>query len=107
MIKITKVTGASLSPLFLPGDYVVALTCHWLAGRISAGDVIIFRHPEHGQMIKKVAAVNREKDIIEVQGTHPASIDSSHFGPIPPETVIGRVIWHIQQQNGSSKKNSR
>lgn len=98
MFKIIKVTGNSLSPFFLPGDYVVALTCGWLLRKLSPGDVIVFRHPEYGQMLKKVKGIARKTGAISVRGIHPESIDSRQFGPITPDAVIGKVIWHISQQ---------
>lgn len=98
MFKVIKVTGNSLSPFFLPGDYVVTLTCRWLLRNLSAGDVIVFRHPEYGQMVKKVNGTNQKTGTISVRGVHPESLDSRQFGPISSDNVIGKVIWHISQQ---------
>lgn len=94
MIKIIKVTGESLSPFFLPGDYVVVSRSPLLAGKLQKGDMIVFHHPDHGRMIKEIAAVPDQHHLI-VTGYRPGSIDSSTFGPIPRTAVIGKVIWHI------------
>jgi phage repressor protein C with HTH and peptisase S24 domain len=96
MIKLIKVTGQSLSPFFLPGDYVVISRSRLLTGKIKEGDMIVFQHPEHGRMIKKVTSVEKPKGLF-VSGTHPESLDSSTFGPIPSHWVTGKVLWHISR----------
>jgi nickel-type superoxide dismutase maturation protease len=95
MLRVIKVTGDSLSPEYREGDYVVVATIPFLLNRIQAGDVIVFQQPTYGTLIKKVVQVEREGDQFLVVGAHPNSVDSRHFGPVPRQTLIGRVIWHI------------
>ena len=59
------------------------------------GDLLVFRHPVYGTMIKRVERVDLEKDEIFVIGSHPQSVDSRQFGPIPKGWVTGKVLWHI------------
>lgn len=67
------------------------------SGKIRAGDVIVFRQPGYGTLIKRVRRVLDEGSAYEVRGTQIESTDSRNFGPIPRERVSGKVIWHIQR----------
>lgn len=103
MIKIIKVTGNSLSPEFREGDFVVLATKAWRFLRspfffsLKPGDVLVFRHEEHGTMIKKFDHYEDNGDKLFVIGTHHHSVDSSQFGPIEKEALIGKVLWHISK----------
>lgn len=66
-----------------------------LLGGIRPGDVVIFQHPLHGKLIKRVDHLEAEGSQVFVTGTSPDSIDSRTFGAIPREIVLGKVIWHI------------
>ena len=93
MLKFIKVTGSSLQPEYQEGDYVMILTVPFF--RFKRGDTIVFRHPIHGLLIKNINQVDSDK--IHVVGFHPKSVDSRQFGPINPNTVFGKVIWHIHR----------
>lgn len=97
MFKIMKVTGESLSPVYKQGDYVLLLTATWWLKRLEPGDVVVFRHPQYGVLIKKVSHCDQASDKIEVTGTHPLSVDSRQFGPVPRSWVIGKVLWHFRK----------
>ncbi len=101
MLKIIRVTGNSLSPEFQEGDFVVLVTLAWrslrnpfLFNSLKRGDVLVFRHNQYGTMIKKFDHFQGD-DQLYVTGTHPHSVDSTQFGPIEKETLIGKVLWHI------------
>jgi len=85
MIKIIKVTGESLSPFFVAGDYVLIGKCSYLFGAISEGDIVVFTHPSFGELQQ-----------FHVKGSHPLSIDSRQIGPIAAADILGKVIWHIK-----------
>ena len=95
MLRVIKVTGDSLSPEYREGDYVVVATIPFFLNRIQVGDVIVFRQPTYGTLIKKVAQVEGAGNQFFVVGEHPYSVDSRQFGPITRQALIGRVIWHI------------
>jgi type IV secretory pathway protease TraF len=59
------------------------------------GDVVAFRHPDYGVMIKKIAAISPRGDEIFVVGTHEYSVDSRHFGTLQRTDLLGKVVWHI------------
>lgn len=58
---------------------------------IMPGDVVVVGH-EGREKIKRVDQVKDEK--IYLLGDHPeTSTDSRHFGWVPMEMVIARIIW--------------
>ena len=97
MIQILKVTGESLSPFFLEGDFVVVSKIPFVLRKIKTGDIVVFRHPAYGTMIKKVEQISPDGEEIFVLGTHPESTDSRQFGPLRRQQLIGKVIWHIRK----------
>jgi signal peptidase I len=97
MFRIIKVTGDSLSPFYIHGDYVITTTWYGLFGHIHPGDTVVFVDPDYGMMIKKVTTVKKESQKLFVLGNQPRSVDSRQLGPIPFESVIGKVIWQIKK----------
>lgn len=95
MLRVLRVTGDSLSPEYREGDFVVVATIPFLLNRIRVGDVVVFRNLTYGILIKRVEKVLPETGAYFVTGAHPNSIDSRQFGPVPKETLIGKLIWHI------------
>jgi signal peptidase I len=100
MVKLLKVSGDSLLPVYRDGDFVLVSKIPYLFGAIQSGDVIAFRHKLHGTMIKQVDNVVPGKDEIYVIGTGEHSLDSRHFGPINLKDVLGKKIWHIRKPGG-------
>lgn len=91
LLRILRVRGLSMEPHFHHGDYVVISGL----GKPRCGDVVVFRQPGYGMMIKRLTNVDQEGGLI-VSGEVPWSVDSRVFGPVAPQNLIGRVIWHIQ-----------
>lgn len=99
MFRILKVSGDSLQPRFCQGDYVLVSRLPVLFNTVRAGDVVAFRHPDHGTMIKIVDSVVTGEGY-SVVGTHPRSIDSRHFGSVARSDLIGRVLLHLKRPAG-------
>ena len=97
MVELLRVTGNSLLPRYREGDFVLVSKIPFLFGRVRPGDVIAFRHPDHGTMIKQVEAVAPGGDAYIVVGTHPHSVDSRQIGPVKERDLIGRVLVHIRK----------
>ena len=97
MFKLIKVTGASLSPDYLEGDYVLIVSSPFFLKQIRVGDTIVFRRPDYGTLIKRVLDVSPDQSAYFVVGTHPNSLDSRHFGPVSGRELYGKVIWHIKK----------
>jgi phage repressor protein C with HTH and peptisase S24 domain len=96
MLRLHRITGESLLPTHRPGDFVVSSRLPYLFRPIRQGDLIVFRHRDHGVMIKRVAGLRHSDGRIIVSGTNPDSIDSRQFGTIEAAAVIGKVIWHVR-----------
>jgi len=93
-----KIRGQSLSPEYRDGDYVLVANVPFPSGRIRAGDVVVFRQPGYGTLIKRVHQVMDGGRSFRVLGTQVNSSDSRNFGPVLKEAVTGKVIWHIRQK---------
>lgn len=96
MFRLLKVSGDSLSPQYRHGDFVLVAKIPFFLSTIRRGDIVVFRHPSYGTMIKKVDHVVADRDEIYVIGTHADSVDSKQFGAIG-KAVVGKVIWHIRK----------
>jgi nickel-type superoxide dismutase maturation protease len=97
MLRLLRVTGNSLLPVYQDGDFVLVSKIPYLFSISKQGDIIAFRHEAYGTMIKQVEAVSTDKDEIHVTGTQENSVDSRHFGPISKEDVLGKVVWHVRK----------
>ena len=97
MINLIKVTGNSLSPIFLPGDYVIILKCGFLMKKFQPGTTIVFNHQEHGLLIKKIRSYNSSTRSYEAGGTNQLSVSSESLGLISHKDVIGKVLFHIKK----------
>jgi phage repressor protein C with HTH and peptisase S24 domain len=95
MLRLLKVTGDSLSPLYKEGDFVVITTLPFFLRRLRQGDIIVFHHGLYGTLIKIVDRVLPEEDAVYVIGTSEESLDSRRLGPISRAAIRGRIIWHI------------
>ena len=95
MFQVLKVTGESLSPFFLQGDYVLVVKLPFILHRLKPGDVVVFRHPAYGIMIKRLERFGEDGQELYVVGSHPESTDSRSFGAIPRRWVVGKVLWRI------------
>ncbi|MEA3327411.1 MAG: S26 family signal peptidase [Chloroflexota bacterium] len=97
MFRLHKIHGHSLHPAFHEGEFVLAAGVPFPSGKIRVGDVIIFRQPGYGKLIKRVKRVLADGHAFDVRGTQVESTDSRNFGPVPIENVSGKVIWHIRR----------
>lgn len=84
-------------PFYQEGDFVVVLKIPFFFNWPKEGDIVVFRHPMYGMMIKQVLSLSADHEEIFVYGTHPDSTDSRHFGSIQRGDLAGKVIWHIKQ----------
>jgi nickel-type superoxide dismutase maturation protease len=101
MLRLVKVTGESLSPEYQEGDFVLIAKIPFFFDHFHRGDVVVFRHPQYGTMIKQVEEIFPERDEIYVVGTHENSVDSRSFGAISQKLILGKVIWHLQKPTHS------
>ena len=97
ILRLLKVRGHSLFPDFRDGDYILVAGTPFPSGKIRAGDVIVFRQPGYGLLVKRVQQVFDDGSSFYVRGTQVESTDSRNFGPVHRGQVTGKVIWHIRQ----------
>ncbi len=95
MLRLLKVTGDSLSPLYKEGDFVVIATLPFFLRRLRKGNIIVFQHGLYGILIKIVDRLTSEGDEVYVIGASENSLDSRRLGPINRQAIMGKVIWHI------------
>ena len=93
------VRDTSMLPTLRPGDRLLVWT--WASPR--AGDLVVLRDPELPglHLVKRVAACPGES-LPAVGGlvgyavlgeTAAESRDSRTFGRVPPDLIVGRVVW--------------
>ena len=97
MLEIIKVTGESLSPFFLSGDYVLIHKSPRAYQRLEPGDIVVADHPVLGTLIKKVRGNLPDQGRVILEGTHPGSISSQKIGEIPYQVLRGKVIFHFKR----------
>ena len=95
MLKFVKIVDHSLWPEYQEGDFVLIAKIPLCFDSVRRGDVVVFKNPLHGMMIKKVSQVVGRENQIYVTGTHENSVDSRQFGPVSQDAIMGKVIWHI------------
>ena len=95
LLQVLRVRGGSLAPRIHDGDYIVISGLGM--GRIRAGDVVVFDHPDYGRLVKRVEGLE-PCGHLRVRGDDIDSIDSRRFGPIPRSCLLGRLIWHIPKK---------
>ena len=95
MLKFYRIKGNSLYPEYQNGDYVLVTRSPFALAHLKVGQVIAFRHAIYGLMIKKIARIDPQTNMLDVHGTILESIDSRQFGPITRQDILGKVIWHI------------
>ena len=94
MLRILRISGDSMSPDYQDGDFVLLMKL--IRGRIKGGDVVIFENKLYGTLIKRVDKISDEG--FYVIGTRENSLDSRRLGPVNPNVVQGKVIWHIRRR---------
>jgi signal peptidase I len=96
-LRLLKIRSHSLHPDYQEGDYILAAGFPFPSGKIRVGDVIVFRQPGYGTLVKRVGQVLDGGRAFDVRGTQIESTDSRNFGPVPRERVSGKVIWRIRR----------
>lgn len=98
LLKIIKIDGHSLEPVYQEGDYVLVSEIPLRFCGVRPGDVVVFDHPHDGKVIKLVKHLEDDGRSVFVIGLHPDSIDSRVYGAIPRSLIEGKVIWHVSRK---------
>ena len=91
MFRFLRIQGESMTPEYQHGDFVLIFKNK----RPKVGDVIVFCNQFYGTLIKRVEKITEQG--IYVIGTGENSLDSRRLGPVNPDKVQGKVVWHIKR----------
>lgn len=90
---VAEVTGPSMVPTLRHGDRLVV---HYGA-RLRAGDVVVLRHPFQQDLLVVKRAAERREGGWWVLGDNPyAGGDSTDYGTVPDELVLGKVRFRYR-----------
>ncbi len=98
LLRIIKVNGHSLAPLYQDGDFVLVSKIPVLWQGFRPGDVVVFQHARLGRLIKRIERLEDGGHSLYVMGLDAYSNDSRIFGAIPRTQVQGKVIWHFARR---------
>ncbi|MFE9770959.1 nickel-type superoxide dismutase maturation protease [Streptomyces sp. NPDC005931] len=97
---VAEVTGPSMVPTLYHGD---RLLVHYGA-RIKPGDVIVLRHPfQQDLLVVKRAAERREGGWWVLGDNMYAGGDSTDYGVVPDELVLGRVRFRYRPRRSDRR----
>jgi len=97
MLRLLRISGLSLAPEFQHGDFVLVSKIPFLFSPPAPGNVVAFRQPGYGLLIKRIQVVDPDGGLM-VSGSHPDSVDSRVFGAVRPADLLGKVVWHIRKR---------
>jgi phage repressor protein C with HTH and peptisase S24 domain len=92
MIKLFRISGDSLYPLYKEGELVVGVRPKF-GLHVRAKDIVTFTHKGVGVMIKQVRSI--ENSQVFVVGTSPDSVDSRVFGTISLDTITYKILFKV------------
>ncbi|WP_024954344.1 S24/S26 family peptidase [Sulfurospirillum arcachonense] len=92
MIKLFRIVGDSLYPLYKEGDLVVGIRVKF-GLHVKPKDIVTFTRKGVGVMIKQVRSI--ENSQVFVVGTTPHSVDSRVFGTIPLEEISYKILFRV------------
>jgi signal peptidase I len=90
MIRLFRVSGHSLFPLFQDGQRVFCIKTFPFS-TLKVSDIVVFYKSPHGLMIKQIKSINKLAYFL--QGTDPFSIDSRDFGTIDKKEIKYKVLF--------------
>ncbi len=92
MLKLFKISGDSLYPLYKDKESVLCLKIYKFI-KIKKDDTVIFEKNTYGMMIKIIKYIDDKYYFVE--GTNPMSIDSRNFGMLTREEIKYKVLFKI------------
>lgn len=86
-----NVFGNSMLPSFTEGQAVLVQK-RWFFCQYNIGDVIVCKNPRTGRLLIKRIQQISQKHVFVTGDNKKESTDSRHFGWVPVENTIGKVI---------------
>ncbi|MFC9913869.1 nickel-type superoxide dismutase maturation protease [Streptomyces sp. NPDC059862] len=97
---VAEVTGPSMVPTLFHGDRLVVR----YGARIRPGDVVVLRHPfQQDLLVVKRAAERREGGWWVLGDNAYAGGDSTDYGTVPEELVLGRVRFRYRPRRADQR----
>ncbi|MBM7088915.1 nickel-type superoxide dismutase maturation protease [Streptomyces sp. NPDC012461] len=97
---VAEVTGPSMVPTLHHGD---RLLVHYGA-RVRPGDVVVLRHPFQQDLLVVKRATERREGGWWVRGDNTyAGGDSTDYGTVPDELVLGRVRFRYRPRRAAQR----
>ena len=101
-----KVSGSSMSPTFMPGDWLLIKQIRSGAHPLNLHSVYLINDPERPgiKLLKRVKEVKLEEISGDgsqftywFEGDHPSSTDSRKWGWLNQDQVVGKVILRYRR----------
>ncbi|MYS23863.1 nickel-type superoxide dismutase maturation protease [Streptomyces sp. DvalAA-14] len=90
--QLVEVTGPSMAPTLLNGDWLLIQKISSGAELVREGDVVVLRHPLQQDLLIVKRAVERREGGWWVMGDNAfVENDSREFGAVPDELVLARA----------------
>lgn len=97
---VAEVTGPSMVPTLYHGDVLVVQH----RGRIRPGDIVVLRHPFQQDLLVVKRAAERREGGWWVLGDNPyAGGDSTDYGAVPDDLVLGRVRLRFRPRKAGQR----
>lgn len=98
MLRLFRVSGQSMMPLYHPADILVVFTPFPRFKR-QLGKCIVFTDKHYGLLVKQVIGLQPENRTVTVAGLNKHSIDSQMtLGPVCLDNVVGRVLFRLPRR---------
>ena len=99
--QLVEVTGPSMVPTLLHGDWLLVQKISSGAEQVRAGDVVVLRHPLQQDLLIVKRAVERREGGWWVLGDNTfVENDSREFGTVPDELVLARARGRFRPPRG-------
>ena len=91
MIKILKVTGLSMQPLYPDKSFIIILKRFF---KIKIGNIYVIKHPVYGLIIKRLIDYDTEK--YWFSSNNKLGMDQNCIGPQFKSDFVGKVIFNLK-----------
>jgi signal peptidase I len=101
-----KVSGSSMSPTFMPGDWLLIKEIKGRSHPLKVNSVYLINDPERPgiKLLKRVKEIEVDEVVGEktqftywFEGDHPASTDSRKWGWLNEDQVLGKVLLRYRK----------
>ncbi len=92
MLNLFKVSGNSMGPDLVSGDYVISTKVYF---KIEKGDTLVVKHPLFGLIIKKVFDVCGQLFLL-IGENHQESVTTKQMGWIGSQQIKGKVVLKVK-----------